>query len=153
MNLGIRVWRDEKVLDTKTRDGFIFVFTKRFGWESTGVRIIKEQITNLNELRDYVHRAARDKGFYDDDHRTVGDHAALIHTEVSEFFECWRDGETELELVGDDGKPIGMPSELADIMIRVLDCAGHLGIDIDKAIGEKLRYNTGRPYRHRGKRA
>jgi len=45
-----------------------------------------------------------------------------------------------------------LPSELADIVIRVYDLAGALGIDLDAAIEVKHQYNVGRPYRHGGKR-
>ncbi|WFR64178.1 hypothetical protein P9222_08390 [Paenibacillus amylolyticus] len=48
-------------------------------------------------------------------------------------------------------KPCGIPSELADIVIRVLDVCGHYGIDLEKAIQEKMAYNATRPQRHGGK--
>lgn len=48
-------------------------------------------------------------------------------------------------------KPVGIPSELADIVIRVFDAAGRYGIDLEKAINEKMAYNATRPQRHGGK--
>lgn len=48
-------------------------------------------------------------------------------------------------------KPEGIPSELADIIIRVLDICGHLDIDIANALADKMAYNETRPYRHGGK--
>ncbi len=50
-------------------------------------------------------------------------------------------------------KPCGIPSELADVAIRLADLAGALGIDLEQAIIEKHRYNRTRAYRHGGKRA
>jgi hypothetical protein len=50
-------------------------------------------------------------------------------------------------------KPIGLPSELADIIIRVLDLAAILGIDMDAAVIEKMEYNANREHRHGGKAA
>lgn len=50
-------------------------------------------------------------------------------------------------------KPEGVPSELADIVIRVADICGYYGIDLDAAITQKMAYNRTRPYRHGGKRA
>lgn len=49
-------------------------------------------------------------------------------------------------------KPVGVPSELADIIIRVLDIAAARGVDIDRAVREKMEYNVTRPYKH-GKKA
>lgn len=48
-------------------------------------------------------------------------------------------------------KPEGVPSELADIIIRVLDMCGWYGIDIEAAVAEKMEYNETRSYRHGGK--
>lgn len=50
-------------------------------------------------------------------------------------------------------KPEGIPTELADIIIRVLDICAYHGIDIEAAIADKARYNEHRPYRHGGKRS
>lgn len=49
-------------------------------------------------------------------------------------------------------KPEGIPSELADIVIRVMDICGMYGIDLEKAILEKMEYNRTRPMRHGGKK-
>ena len=45
-------------------------------------------------------------------------------------------------------KPEGIPSELADIVIRVLDFAGSEGIDLAGMIREKLAFNATRPDKH-----
>ena len=87
-------------------------------------------------------------GFWDAE-RNFGEILALIHSEVSEALEEYRDGHA----VGEryyraDGKPEGVPSELADVVIRVLDVCAGFGIDIDDVIAEKMRFNAGRPYRH-----
>ena len=38
--------------------------------------------------------------------------------------------------------------ELADVIITALSAAGYLGIDIDKAVQEKMEINRGREWRH-----
>lgn len=48
----------------------------------------------------------------------------------------------------EDGKPEGIPSELADIMIRVADLAGAYDIDLAKIIDQKMTYNASRPHLH-----
>ena len=38
--------------------------------------------------------------------------------------------------------------ELADTVIRIYDICGRMGIDLGKAISDKMAVNEGRPYRH-----
>ena len=66
---------------------------------------------------------------------------ALVHTEVSEAVEAFRHDDKE-----------NFIEELADVIIRVLDCAGGLGMDIDAAVRAKLEKNKTRGFRHGGKR-
>lgn len=49
-------------------------------------------------------------------------------------------------------KPEGYPSELADVIIRALDIAYMLNIDIDKIVNQKLEYNATRGQMHGGKK-
>jgi NTP pyrophosphatase (non-canonical NTP hydrolase) len=50
-------------------------------------------------------------------------------------------------------KPEGLPIELADAVIRILDYCEYAGIDLGVAIRQKMAYNELRPYRHGGKKA
>ena len=74
---------------------------------------------------------------------------ALMHTELSEAYEEYRNkkwyNETYYE---ENGKPCGIPSELADVVIRVFDFCGGMDIDLEKIILEKMEYNETRPYKH-----
>jgi NTP pyrophosphatase (non-canonical NTP hydrolase) len=73
---------------------------------------------------------------------------ALIASEVSEALEDIREGKPLHELTTKLGKPEGVPSEMADVIIRVLGfCAQH-GIDIAAAVELKMAYNETRPYKH-----
>ena len=93
--------------------------------------------------------AAR-KGFHDL-RPTFGDRLALIHSEVSEALEAYRDTGHLHGWRREDGKPEGVPSELADIVIRVADLCYVEGIDLGGAVADKLRHNAGRPHLHGGK--
>ena len=74
-------------------------------------------------------------------------------SEVSEALEEYRNGRLPTEVyTGNNGKTEGIPIELADVIIRVLDYCGYAGIDIDATISQKHEYNKTRPYRHGGKK-
>lgn len=45
-------------------------------------------------------------------------------------------------------KPEGVPSELADIFIRLMDLSEELSIDLASIVEEKLKYNATRPFKH-----
>ena len=99
------------------------------------------------------YETAKLKGWWDDE-RDVPHCLALIHSEVSEALEAYRKHELESWYEKDRNyKPEGISFELADTIIRICDLAGHLEIDLEKAIKEKIAYNKGRSYRHGSKRA
>lgn len=113
----------------------------------------------LNEMARIVHENARDHGWWEGGGRPFPEVIALIHSEVSEALEAYRD---RMELTAiwhrpgkgvNPGKPEGVPVELADVIIRVMDFCAGVGIDLEMAIAEKHAYNITRPYRHGGKRA
>jgi NTP pyrophosphatase (non-canonical NTP hydrolase) len=104
---------------------------------------------NINDLCKESHDRARRKGFYDPE-PSVESRLCLIHSEVSEALEAYREGRILTEK-NEKGKPEGMASELADVVIRICDFAGHLGIDLAHEIRIKSDYNETRPHKH-GKR-
>jgi len=62
------------------------------------------------------------------------------------------DGENFVSLGLIIDKPEGVPSELADAVIRIADLCGYYGINLEKAIEEKMSYNEKREYKHGGKK-
>ena len=101
-------------------------------------------------------QTAKSKGWWDDPNRNIGEILALIHSEVSEALEVYRlKGKDSLKekWFDEKGKPEGFTVELADVVIRIADLCGELGLDLESALTTKLSYNQTRPYRHGDKKA
>jgi len=81
---------------------------------------------------------------------TIPEKLALIHSEVSEALECYRERRLVTE-VSPEGKPEGLPSELADVLIRIADLCGALEIDLAAEVELKMAYNKTRAFRHGNK--
>lgn len=131
-----------------------------------------EKHLGLNELRDACYLTAYEHGWWDDCNvydetppggltttgldaakveRLIPEKLMLIVSEASEALEDYRESKLE-ETTLDSGKPVGFPSELADIIIRVLDYCGAAGIDIEGAVTRKMAYNQTRSFKHGGKK-
>lgn len=77
---------------------------------------------------------------------------ALCHSELSEALESWRNHEP-VSWTDGAGKPQGVASEFADVIIRLGHYAEIFGINLSAEVERKLAYNATREYRHGGKRA
>ena len=114
---------------------------------------------SLNTMSRDCHHLAVAKGWYDTE-RGFPELIALMHSELSEALEAYRNADSEgiyeMWFTGasedNGGKPEGVPVELVDCIIRILDTACYYGMDLDAAYAAKMRYNESRKYRHGGKR-
>jgi len=66
---------------------------------------------------------------------------ALIHSEVSEALEAYRNNDIA-----------NFEEELADVLIRTLHLANTMDIDIETIVREKMEKNKQRGYKHGGKK-
>lgn len=128
------------------------------------IRTLKTQ--TLGGIAKRAHYNSVAKGFWDGDSHNIAEKLCLIHSEVSEALEWTRVRESVATVFYEEkcnpeicysapndhaNKPVGFPTELADIIIRVADLAGYLMIDLDGVTAEKMAYNETRPAKH-GKR-
>lgn len=119
----------------------------------------------LNELRDEIYSDAAAHGLWDGDYlrktfvnsdvlrdsgilqiyKIVNTERELgrVHATLRVFVENQELLESVLEEEEDHFR-----EELADVIITALSAAGYLGIDIDKAVREKMEINRGREWRH-----
>ncbi len=105
----------------------------------------------LNELARRLNDTAVRHGWWDQD-KPFPEVIALCHSELSEALEEYRAHRRLDEVYLNGDKPEGIPVELADCLIRILDFCGRHGIDIDSALESKAAYNESRPFRHGGKK-
>lgn len=71
-----------------------------------------------------VHKNAKDHGWWDEQ-RSTSEIYALIHSEISEAVEEFRNGNAiDYVYYREDGKPEGIAVELADVIIRIFDLWG-----------------------------
>jgi len=106
---------------------------------------------SMNDRAYEIHEWAKQQGFWDTavlsapggavhNPSLIPEKLALIHTEVSEAMEAHRDGNIK-------GKH-GIGEELADVIIRTLDLAEYLGVNIEQEVINKHQANQDRPHMH-----
>jgi NTP pyrophosphatase (non-canonical NTP hydrolase) len=103
------------------------------------------QVLNCNEKNGWF-----EPGRSYDTPLDTGAELALIHSEVSETLEAYRERGLE-ENTTPAGKPDDVGSECADVLIRLLDFCGRRGIDLSSEFDRKMAYNWTRSHRHGGK--
>jgi NTP pyrophosphatase (non-canonical NTP hydrolase) len=134
----------------------------------------------LSRMTEAVYRTNVANGWFDPADRDPMVDCMLLVTEVAEMAEAIRDhemddeieykvplddtGRVEVVRVGLDsgedrhyqaiglvGKPVGFASEVADVLVRLLDTAHRQDVNLSRVFDRKLEYNATRGYKHGNK--
>ncbi len=98
---------------------------------------------DIKQLSEEMHRFVASKGWYDADSprpqtaRNIATSLVIEAAEVLEQFQ-WED---------DSADKSELSSELADVMLYLLQLASISGIDLEQAVLDKLRVNYGRSWK------
>lgn len=108
--------------------------------------IERNAYAGLIEAQFLAHSTATEAGWYKDPAtgkpiaRNFGEVVALMHSELSEALEADRKGLMDDKLPHRDGREV----EFADCIIRILDTAAALNLDVAGALIEKNRFSRQR---------
>lgn len=112
----------------------------------------------IDELVKQCHRNAVSKKWWSPA-PTFAEGLMLIVSELSEALEDYRKGYVVSEQMKtpscgtvENEKPVGIPSELADVLIRLCDLCGGFKVPLSDAVIKKMNYNRTRTARHGGKK-
>lgn len=125
----------------------------------------EEFISSFNYIQRRAHSNAQNKGFWDQFQESyqilqeagrqdladalrvthILKTLALVHEEVSEGASAWRENNKNDDKITDMS---GLEVELGDAVIRIMDLAGKLNLNIAKAIIRKMDYNSLRERMH-----
>ena len=130
---------------------------------------------NIKDTITKAHSIAKEKGFWEEEKRNIPEALLLIISEVSEATEALRKNHyanqevvdslaQDLELDKTDEEFLlktlvwkgkfedniksTFQDEIADVAIRLFDLCGGMGIDLQKHIELKMKYNSMRGYKH-----
>ncbi len=102
----------------------------------------------IPELTDAMHAFVRSKGWYEPDSRrpqTLRSLAISLSLEANEVLEHFQWHDQQADSLNSDERQ-ALASELADVMLYLLQLASIGGIDLEQAVLDKLKTNYSRTW-------
>lgn len=125
---------------------------------ASGMLTMVSGMEAMRWYRDRCHRIAIEHGFWGNSIKenmtivpdlvaseTIGMKLMLVVTELAEWMEAVRHGDPASDHIPEFKTS---EEEAADVLIRVFDLAGALGLRLSEALEAKITYNRGREYMH-----
>lgn len=103
-------------------------------------------------LQQRLHLGEKRAGWDPADVNTFAEEIAHLHEEISEAFRAYRLTKGYDLTIDGNGKPQGVPAELADAAIGMFYMAERFGFDLLEAVEVKHAYNLTRSYALEGRR-
>jgi NTP pyrophosphatase (non-canonical NTP hydrolase) len=114
-------------------------------WMDTCANFIEAWDRMKDEAGSTAKRHGFREGYEVDDEKSFGLKNALMHSELSEALEAARRGNPMSVKIPPCSH---ISEEFADCVIRIMDEADRLGLDVARAIVLKMAFNDKREYKH-----
>jgi hypothetical protein len=98
---------------------------------------------HIREIQKDIYSLAKKQGLWKNP-PSIPECLAMVHAELSEAYEEYKNGYIPDHIYTFDGIPQGIPIELADAVILIMSISEHYGIDLQDAIRLKHLYNEER---------
>ena len=87
-------------------------------------------LMNIEAIQHEANEAARQVGWGDGPERSFAEHLLLMHAEITEVYDEFDSGHGPTQIYEHNGKPEGIPIELADVCIRICDYLLTIGLSL-----------------------
>lgn len=158
---------EDGLFDGKMSHKVVFLGSEGLSYTAEYLKNLEKNLEGLNEASNQIFQINKAKGFWDNE-RNIGELLMLVTSELGEAMEAHRKGnfadwdkfatnpgthnfeseETKFNTSFSICIKDTFEDEIADAVIRLLDLSAGLGIDLERHINAKVKFNTSRPKLH-----